>query len=377
MKLALILFRYFPFGGLQRDCLRIAQALVARKHDAFLITGDWEGPRPRGLDVRILERRGITNHAGDRQFAASALSLARSLDVQAIVGFNRMPGLDICYAAENCFLAKAMEERSWIYRLTPRFSAYRQLEEAVFGGASTAALLLLSERQLASYSRHYALDRSRVHLLPPAISPDRARPVDYDAQRKAVRSELGARDTDYVVLALGSASLTKGLDRTLDAVARLPEATLAGLKLWIAGRGDTVQFARLAERRGIAKAVQFLGARDDVGRLLAGADLLTHPARDECTGTVILEAVVAGLPVLCTANCGFSDHVLKARAGTVLPEPFKPADMFESLASMLDRGRLADWSRNALNYAKVADLYRGIDVAAELIEELARRTGDR
>jgi UDP-glucose:(heptosyl)LPS alpha-1,3-glucosyltransferase len=323
----------------------------------------------------VLARRGRTNHGADRHFSTAAVELARSLGVGAVVGFNRMGGLDICYSAENCFAAKAAEERSWFYRLTPRYRTYRRLEEAVFGNGASTKLLLLSDRQLESYKRHYALDPSRVHLLPPAIARDRARTAEFASARRAVRAELGIEDENYALLALGSAFWTKGLDRTLQAIAHLPDSVRLGVRFYVAGRGSEKELARLARQKGVEEAVRFLGVRDDVGRLLAGADLLVHPARDECTGTAILEAIVAGLPVMCTANCGFSRHVTEAAAGVVLPDPFDGPTMAKELARMLDRQRLAEWSANGLRYAQSADLYRGTEIAAELIERLAARLG--
>ena len=35
MKLAFLLFDYFPFGGLQRDCLKIARRCAARTAQPF------------------------------------------------------------------------------------------------------------------------------------------------------------------------------------------------------------------------------------------------------------------------------------------------------------------------------------------------------
>lgn len=376
MKLALTLFHYFPHGGLQRDCLRVAEVLAQRGHAVTLICGTWQGRRPVGLDLRVLGRRGGTNHGADAAFARAALGLARSLGVDAVIGFNRMPGLDICYSAENCFKARATEDRSALYRVMPRYRTYCRLEEAVFGRKSRTELLLLASSQLESYRRHYDFDAGRAHLMPPAIMRDRIRTSDAAAIRAACRSELALPDEQYALLALGSGFRTKGLDRTLRAIAALPEATRRELQLLVVGRGKAGAMARLARRLGVGRQVRFLGARDDVPRLLLGADLLVHPARDECTGTVILEAIVAGLPVLSTANCGYSEHVARAGAGVVVKEPFELAAMVRDLAGMLDRRRLADWSRNGLRYGQGADLYRGTEVAADTIERILRRRQD-
>jgi len=373
LKLALALFRYFPHGGLQRDCLRVAETLAHRGHAVTLICGTWQGQRPVGFELRVLGRRPGTNHGADATFAQAALKLARSLATDALIGFNRMPGLDICYSAENCFKARATEARSALYRVMPRYRTHCRLEEAVFGRKSRTELLLLSSNQLESYRRHYDFDPTRVHLVPPAIMRDRVRASGAAAIRAAVRAELALSDEDYALLALGSGFRTKGLDRTLQAVAAIPGAVRQRLRLLVVGRGKTGAMGRLARRFGIGRQMRFLGARDDVPRLLLGADLLAHPARDECTGTAILEAIVAGLPVLSTANCGYSEHVVRAGAGVVLQEPFDLAAMTRGLAGMLDRQRLADWSQNGVRYGQTADLYRGIEVAADTIERILSR----
>jgi UDP-glucose:(heptosyl)LPS alpha-1,3-glucosyltransferase len=124
----------------------------------------------------------------------------------------------------------------------------------------------------------------------------------------------------------------------------------------------------LARRLGVADRLLMLGARDDVPRLLLAADLLVHPARVENTGQAILEAIVAGLPVLASALCGFSPHVERAAAGLVLPEPFDRRRLASELAAMLAPGRLAAWSANATAYGRTEDRYGGLDAAAAAVE---------
>ena len=53
---------------------------------------------------------------------------------------------------------------------------------------------------------------------------------------------------------------------------------------------------------------------------------MVHPAHNENTGTVLLEAIAAGLPVLATDVCGYADHITAAEAGTVLDSPFDQED---------------------------------------------------
>ena len=42
MRFAFALFKYFPFGGLQSDMLRIAECAAARGHEVTVFTGAWD-----------------------------------------------------------------------------------------------------------------------------------------------------------------------------------------------------------------------------------------------------------------------------------------------------------------------------------------------
>jgi UDP-glucose:(heptosyl)LPS alpha-1,3-glucosyltransferase len=140
----------------------------------------------------------------------------------------------------------------------------------------------------------------------------------------------------------------------------------------VAGQGKAAPLLVLARRLGVAERLLMLGGRDDVPRLLLAADLLVHPARTENTGQAILEAIVAGLPVLASGVCGFAPHIERARAGRVLPEPFEQALFAAELAAMLVPTKLAAWSANGADYGRAEDLYGGLDKAATIIERWTR-----
>ena len=106
---------------------------------------------------------------------------------------------------------------------------------------------------------------------------------------------------------------------------------------------------------------------------MLGAELLIHPAYNENTGTVLLEALVAGLPVLATAVCGYAHYIEEARGGRVVPEPFNQPMLDAMLAEMLaDGAARAEWKANALAFAETADIYSNAERAADLIQKGAR-----
>jgi UDP-glucose:(heptosyl)LPS alpha-1,3-glucosyltransferase len=52
MKLAMALYHYFPYGGLQRDFARIAREAVRRGHEVVALVSDWQGDTIDGVTVQ-------------------------------------------------------------------------------------------------------------------------------------------------------------------------------------------------------------------------------------------------------------------------------------------------------------------------------------
>lgn len=372
LRLAFVLYHYFPYGGLQRDFLRISGEARHRGHEVVVFTTAWQGERPAGLDVRLVPRRGWSNHRRLRNFAEDVQALLRADGYwDAVVGFNKMPGLDLYYAADPCYVDATNAHRPAIYRLSWRYRSYAELERSVFSPQAGTRILLIAEPERAKFQAWHDTPTERFIALPPGISRDRIAGPDAARLREQTRAELGFGDNTLVLLQVGSAFRTKGVDRSLQAMASLPEPLKNRAHLLIAGRGQTSPLEKLAKSLGLNSRVTFLGARDDVPQLLLAADLLVHPARTENTGTVLLEAMAAGLPVLTTANCGYSSHVLAGQAGRVASVPFNQERFNQLLFDMLSSSELQEWGRSGLAYARTIDIYSMPERAVDAIETVA------
>ncbi len=127
----------------------------------------------------------------------------------------------------------------------------------------------------------------------------------------------------------------------------------------------------------MADRVVFAGARDDMALMYACADLLLHPPYTENTGTILLEAMLFGVPVLATANCGFAYHVRDANAGLVCPYPFQQKTLNHMLSEMLMSCNKLGWRMGGRVYCEQNDLYSLIDSAADIIIDRARRNREQ
>jgi UDP-glucose:(heptosyl)LPS alpha-1,3-glucosyltransferase len=279
-----------------------------------------------------------------------------------------MPGLDVYYAADPCFEEKARILRHPLYRLSYRYRHFAAAERAVFSPASQTKILTIAAQQQVAFMRHYGTPPERFHLLPPGISMDRRAPENAAEIRRGFRHEFGLGEQDLLLLQIGSGFKTKGLDRTLQAMASLPDTLGMRTQLMVIGQDNPAPFERRIRRLGLERRARIFPGRDDIPRFLLGADLLIHPAYYETAGIVLLEAVVAGLPVLTSAACGYAHYIEEADAGHVVPLPFEQHVLNEHLHDMLtDDAARETWRRNGLKFADHADIYGLHERAADII----------
>lgn len=368
MRLAFILYKYFPFGGLQRDFMRIALQCQQRGHSIRVYTMSWQGEIPAGFEVLIVPVKALFNHTRYKRFTAWVEHDLQQRPLDRVVGFNKMPGLDVYYAADPCFEDKAQTLRNPLYRRLGRYRHFAEYERAVFAPSAKTRILMISEVQQPLFAKHYGTPAERFHLLPPGIALDRRAPPDAAAIREGFRAEFGLGTDDLLLVQIGSGFKTKGLDRSLKALAALPQDLKIRTRLIAIGQDDPKPFLMQIKALGLGEQVQILKGRDDIPRFLLGADLLVHPAYNENTGTVLLEALVAGLPVLVTDVCGYARYIKEANCGRVLPSPFAQERLDAALAEMLEDATVrAVWGQNGLAYAETADLYSMPERAADVI----------
>jgi UDP-glucose:(heptosyl)LPS alpha-1,3-glucosyltransferase len=373
MKIAFSLYKYFPFGGLQRDFLRIARECRDRGHEIHVYTMAWSGEQEPGFHLHLVKPRGFTNHGRSKSFINQLQQQLKEHQPDLVMGFNKMPGLDLYYAADVCYKAR-VANRSMLYKRLPRYSQWVRQEEAVFTAGKPTQIMLIAPAQQEAFSRCYQTESERFHLLPPGIAKDRI--ASANAQETAVhtRQQLQVGDNELMLLMIGSGFKTKGVDRAILAFASLTKTEQARTHLFVVGADNPKIFTALARKHSVADRIHFLGGRLDVPELLLAADALLHPAYYDNTATVLLEAVVAGLPVLTTDQCGYAHYIEKANAGIVLTAPFEQAKFNQALADMLAaKEKRAQWQQQALAFAKQADIYSMPQRAADLIEETGRQ----
>ena len=370
--LGFALYRYFPFGGAQRDCLRLAQACQKLGYQVVIYTTAWVGEVPQEISVSFVPVKGKTNHRRMVSFHRELMRQISKDPVCLLIGFNKMPDLDVYYAADVCYMDVAYNQRSFIYRLLPRFRSYFKLENSVFARDSKTVILAISEDQKKNFQKFYGTQEERFYLLPPGISKSICRPSNALEIRKEMRIKYDIDKDKNVILMIASSFKTKGVDRAIQAVSNLPDNIKNNTMMVVVGDDNKKKYVKLSITFGVVEKIIFLSGQHNIQNFLLGADLLIHPAYRENTGTVLLEALVSGLPVLTTDVCGYASHILKAQAGEVVKTPFSQKELNCKLLNMLISKKDNKWKENALLYSKANDLYGLFEKASAKVDSLVK-----
>lgn len=369
MDLLFAIYRYFPYGGLQKDFLRMITAAREKGHTVKVLAALWEGEKPEGLDVEILKVSGFTNHGKMASFGEAVRKRKKELPGSILFSFNRFGGADYYYAGDNC-LAERLKKKHhpWILKLIPRYSAILKQEKEVFAPGLSTKIFYIVERQKQEYMTACGTEEERFLYLPPGIDERCILPENAPEIRREKRKALGIKEEEKLLLLVGAFLKIKGADRVLKSVAGLPPEIQENVRIFLAGNSGEKEMRKLARELSLEEKVIFGGVRKDVPELLLAADLMVHPAREEAAGSVLAEALAAGLPLISSGECGFAPLV-KECGGLALPEPFRQEDLNKALQDLLSGKKLEEMKNRIGKLCAGMDFHARSRTAIEWMEK--------
>ena len=371
MKTLLIIYKFFSRGGAQRDLVRTALALQKCGAEVDVLCAEALDPLPEGCKLTVLPACGGSNHRRMLDFERKVGAFLQQNKFDAVLGFARMKHLDMYFAADDCLLDRWRNR--WLNFLLPRRRTFLQLERAAI--EDTPVIFSLTARQERDYRKFYRIDGSKFLRMPPGIDRKYQTFSITPEQRRQVRARYGAADGKFLIVQAAASFKTKGVDRVLAILNALPE-NLKKQIVFVAAGDDRrkEKFARLAEMLQIN--AHFPGGIDNLEELYSSADLMIHPARNEATGTVLVEALCSNLPVLTTDRCGYAEFVASAGGGVILPEPFCHEHWVLALQKLIaEPEHLAQCRKNIAGMYKSDFWYSRPEVIAAEMLSFAQKKG--
>jgi len=145
------------------------------------------------------------------------------------------------------------------------------------------------------------------------------------------------------ILFVGFMRVVKGVDILLKAIrlladrGRAVELVIVGESLNESYRRDDGRLREMVRELGLDNRIRFAGPKSpaEVCRYMQESALLVLPSRAESFGTVLVEALACGTPVVAT-RCGGPEDIVKEGVG-VLVSPEDPETLARGIEHVLDR----------------------------------------
>jgi glycosyltransferase involved in cell wall biosynthesis len=215
--------------------------------------------------------------------------------------------------------------------------------------------------------------RDHVVVVPNGIelTPFERAPHQLDA-----RLALGAAPCAHIVVGIGRLSPEKGFDRLIEAFTNLAECD-ATARLYIAGTGpQEATYREMASRinhhLGGEPRIVLMGHCHDVVPLLAAADVVAIPSREEGQGIVAIEAMASSRPVIAMRVGGVPETVIDGETGFLVTDGDMPTFMQKLDALLNDatlRARLGQAGRDRVHARFRADTM--VDRTVDIYRQIA------
>jgi 1,2-diacylglycerol 3-alpha-glucosyltransferase len=204
----------------------------------------------------------------------------------------------------------------------------------------------------------------RVRTVPNGIDTKKFNPSN---KGDKIRSRLGIRDDEKMILYLGRISSEKKLEVMIKAAKTLQKGEK--VQFVISGTGPALQhYKSLVQKAGLSRIFTFTGfvGGDEIQSYYAASDVFCIPSTFETQGMVALEAMATGKPVVAADRLALSDLVKNGQNG----EKFAPGD-WRGCARKIEKvinnmGSYKDMVPTARKYSiesttsELLDLYSGL-----------------
>ncbi|MEA2690289.1 MAG: hypothetical protein QOD51_2896 [Candidatus Eremiobacteraeota bacterium] len=178
----------------------------------------------------------------------------------------------------------------------------------------TSAFVDFTARRREELAAAEGIPLERIVVIPNGVPGVEALP---DSRAEA-RAALGLRPNDIGIVVVARLFPQKRHDLAIDAVAALPAALRERARLVLIGDGpQRHDIEARAAAAGLGGAVQFLGFRTDARELLAGADVALLTSAREAMPLAIIEAMLAGVPIVSTPWAGADAMLGGGRFGAI------------------------------------------------------------
>lgn len=375
MKIALIRYRYTPFGGAERYMARLIEGLRDTGHEIHIFAAEWKVEAETDVTFHRVPVITLAGWLKTLTFSRNCRKLIEKEQPDIVFSLERTLQQDIYRAGDGCHqqwliqknLGKGFLHKFWTL-VNPLQQFYVWLERRLFTDPRLMAIIANSKTGKEDILRLYNVDPARIHVVYNGIDPVYRDEQLRDKKRRELAAEF-ALGNELRILYVGSGFRRKGVPAAIAAVARLE----IPFRLFIVGKGRTGAYRKIAGRLGIADRVVFTGPRKDVDLFYYGSDLFIFPTLYDPFSNATLEAMAHGLPVITSSFNGVSEIIRTGKNGFVVQNPLDTATISECLLSLSNETRRRSMGERAAETAAAFTMQRNVGETLEVIQDVAAK----
>lgn len=326
MKTILYLSTSSGPGGAERVISNLATSLDPERYRAILclFRPGWiqERSESRGVRTYIIPTHGMT----DWRWALQFKRLLRQEQVDVIHAHEFDANVQGAFVAtlSGIPLIATVHGKNYFWEKFRRRLAYRWVSRR-------ATMVAVSENLKQFIVEKVGASPDRIKVVYNGVdAPKQCDPAEVNACRK----ELGLPENNQIVGVVGNLYPVKGHQYLIEGIPAVLQKC-SNTSFVFAGRGDLeTTLKEQVHRLGLEARVHFLGLRQDISRILALLDVFVLPSLSEGLSMAILEAMIAGKPVVATQVGGNPELVLDGETGFLVP-PRDSQALASSVAMLL------------------------------------------
>lgn len=179
----------------------------------------------------------------------------------------------------------------------------------------TDVLITINEEDYAR-AKKFRMRKYGSVMMTPGVGINTTKKNEESASR--LKKSLGVDNDNYIIVSVGELTKRKNHQAIIKAM-KIVAQDRPDVVYLICGSGvEKESLVSLVNKLGLKKNVKFLGYRRDIDNILSMSDCFVFPSLQEGLPVAILEAMVAGLPVICSNIRGNRDLIKHGQGGYIV-----------------------------------------------------------
>jgi glycosyltransferase involved in cell wall biosynthesis len=209
-------------------------------------------------------------------------------------------------------------------------SRWREKLHSILVNMGVIQILVAASTRTRDNAIAEGVSPERIKVIFNAISPFKLK----DRDRSVTRQKLGLHENDFFLLAVGRLVYEKGHEFLIQAIPSVIHS-FPNIIVGICGSGPLLgQLEEQISTLALENRVKLLGQWENVLELLAAADAFVLPSRWEGLPMALLEAMMAGLPVVATQVQGVEEVIENGVQGFLVPLE-NPEELSKAILQLL------------------------------------------